>query len=79
MGTHGFTRLTTVQTWGKPQLSPLIVFSVISHWGYIQMSCCPKTPKLQIPKLSKIESHTILEAHNFLCEISIEMRCQAKL
>jgi hypothetical protein len=33
---------------------PLIVFSVISHGGYIQMSFFPETPKLGIPKFSKL-------------------------
>jgi hypothetical protein len=33
---------------------PLIVFSMINHGGYIQMSFCPKTPKLGVPKFSKL-------------------------
>ncbi len=32
----------------------LIVFFVISHKGYIQMSFCLRTPKLWIPKLPKL-------------------------
>jgi hypothetical protein len=33
---------------------PLIVYSMISHRGYIQMSFCPKTLKLGILKFSKL-------------------------
>jgi len=32
----------------------LIVLFVINHMGYIQMSFCPKTPKLRILKFLKL-------------------------
>ncbi len=33
---------------------PLILFLMINHGGYIQMSFCPKTPKLGVPKFLKL-------------------------
>ncbi len=78
MGKHGFTRLTTAQTWGKPPPSPL------------QYSLClatGPTPKrhfvsgfpswsLEIPKIGTL---VILVAHNFVCKPPIEVRSKAKL
>jgi len=40
---------------GESITFPLVVFSMINHEGYIQMSFCLKTPKLEIPKFSKLE------------------------
>jgi len=51
---HIFTRLTTAQTWGKPPPSPFIIFFVIFHMGYIQMSFCPRIPKLGFSKFPKL-------------------------
>jgi hypothetical protein len=39
---------------GEAITFPLIVFFFINHKGYIQMSFCPKTPKLGVPKFSKL-------------------------
>jgi len=39
---------------GEATTFPLIVFSMISHKGYIQMSFCPRTPKLGVLKLPKL-------------------------
>jgi len=39
---------------GEATICPLIVFSMISHRGYIQMSFFPKTPKLGILKFLKL-------------------------
>jgi hypothetical protein len=39
---------------GEATTFPIIVFFFISHGGYIQMSFCPQTPKLRVPKLSKL-------------------------
>jgi hypothetical protein len=39
---------------GKPPPSPLIIFFVISHMGYIQMSFCLGTPKLGVLKFPKL-------------------------
>jgi hypothetical protein len=39
---------------GEATTFPLIVFFMISHEGYIQMSFFPKTPKLGISKISKL-------------------------
>jgi hypothetical protein len=39
---------------GETSTFPLILFFMISHRGCIQMSFCPKTPKLGIPKFSKL-------------------------
>jgi hypothetical protein len=39
---------------GEATTFPLIVFSVISHGGYIQTSFCPKIPKLGVLKFPKL-------------------------
>jgi len=52
-GHTGLTRLTTTWTWGSHHL-PFIVFSMISHGGYMQMSFFLETPKLGVPKFSKL-------------------------
>jgi hypothetical protein len=39
---------------GEATTFPLIVFSVISHGGYIQMSFFPKIPRLGVLKVSKL-------------------------
>jgi hypothetical protein len=51
---------------GEAITFPLIVFFVINHGGYIQMSFCPRTPN-------------ILMGHNLLCRPPIEMKSEAKL
>jgi hypothetical protein len=81
---HGHTR--THKTHHGPNSKEattfaLIVFFVINHGGYIQMSFCPRTSKLGIPKFPKLGLKTpgILEGHNFLCKPLIEMRSKEKL
>jgi len=39
---------------GETITFPLIVFIVISHGGYIQISFCPRTLKLGVSKFSKL-------------------------
>jgi hypothetical protein len=39
---------------GEATTFPLIIFFVSRHMGYIQMSFCPRTPKLGVPKFSKL-------------------------
>jgi hypothetical protein len=39
---------------GETTTFPFIVFSVISHGGYIEMSFCLETRKLGVPKFSKL-------------------------
>jgi hypothetical protein len=39
---------------GEATTFPLVIFFVISRRAYIQMSFCPKTLKLGIPKFSKL-------------------------
>ncbi len=53
---------------------PIILFFVINHGGYIQMSFCPKSPK--IPKIGILGT---LEGHNFLWRPSIEVKYREKL
>ncbi len=47
---------------GKATTFPLIVFFVISHRGCIQMSFCPRTPNLGVPKFPKLELLTFWRA-----------------
>jgi hypothetical protein len=61
---------------GEATTFPLLVFSVISHGGYIQMSFCLGTHKLGIPK---IRTPDTLEGHNFLCRPLIEIIFEEKL
>jgi len=44
---------------GETTTFPLIVLSMISHGGYIQMSFCPRTPKLGLSKFPKLEVLTL--------------------
>jgi len=58
---------------GEAITFPLIIFSVISYGGYIQMSFCfgsPEIPKIEIPGT--------LEGHNFLCKPLIEVKFETK-
>jgi hypothetical protein len=64
---------------GEATTFPLIVFSMPSHGANIEMSFCPKTPKLIESRNLKIGSPMILEAHNFVCTTSIEVKSKAKL
>jgi hypothetical protein len=54
---HGHTRTHKIHhgpDLGEATTFPLILFSVINHMGYIQMSFFPKTPNLGVPKFSKL-------------------------
>jgi len=39
---------------GEAITFPFIIFYVISHVGYIQMTFCPRTPKLGVSKFPKL-------------------------
>jgi len=52
----------------------LIVFFMLGHGVYTQMSFC-----LGIPKIIEIGTPTILEAHNFVWKPPIEVRFKPKL
>jgi hypothetical protein len=60
----------------EPATFPLIVFSMPGHGANTQMSFCPETPTLKIPK---IKIFATLETHNFVCIPPIEMRSKKKL
>ncbi len=47
---------------GEATTFPLIVFFVINHQSYIQMSFCLGTPKLGIPKFPKLGPPTLWKA-----------------
>jgi hypothetical protein len=49
----------------------LIVFFVISHGGYIQMSFFPKTPKLGVSKFPKLGLPTLWKAINSCADIRL--------
>jgi len=71
-GKQGFTRLTTVRTWGKPPPSPLY------YTMCLVMGLAPKcyfvlglsSGSLAIPTVGTLAT---LEAHNFVCKPLIEM------
>ncbi len=39
---------------GEATTFPIIVFSMPDHGGCTQMSFCPRTPKLEVPKFLKL-------------------------
>jgi hypothetical protein len=54
---HGHTRPHKThhgRNLGEATTFSLLVFFVISHRGYIQMSFCLETPKLGVPKFPKL-------------------------
>jgi hypothetical protein len=78
MGKHGFTRLTTARTWGKPPPSPLQYFFCLATGPAPKCHLVLGLPSgsLEIPK---IKTPLTLEAHNFVCKPLIEVRFEAKL
>jgi hypothetical protein len=52
------------------------VFSVISHGA---TSKCHFVPGLPISEIPEIGTPTTLEAHNFLCRLSIRVKFKTKL
>ncbi len=52
--THGHTQTHHGPNLGEATTFPLIVFSMISHKGNIQMSFCFETPKLGVSKFLKL-------------------------
>ncbi len=59
---------------GEAITFPLILFSVLGHGPYTQMSFCPENPEIH-----EIRTPTTLEAHNYLYKHLIEVRSKAKL
>jgi hypothetical protein len=57
---------------------PLILLFMFSHRTCTQMSFCLGTSKFGSPKILKIETPKILQAHNFLCKPLIDMRSNTK-
>ncbi len=56
---------------------PFILFFVISHEGYIQMSFCPETPKLGIRKFPNLGLPTLWRAKNSYVNLQLR-RCLMK-
>jgi hypothetical protein len=54
---------------GEAITFPLIVFSMISHKGYIQMSFCFGTPKLRVPKFPKLGLLALWKAITFCAHL----------
>ncbi len=63
---------------GEATTFPLILFYVISHVGYIQMSFF-RDSQVESLEILKIGTPATLKAHNFLCKHSIEVRSKTKL
>ncbi len=64
---------------GETTTFPLIVFFVLGHGTYTQMSFCFRTPKLGFLKFPKIGTPRTLKAYNFFYKPPIEMKFKAKL
>ncbi len=75
---HGFTRLTTTQTWGKPSPSPLQYILCLTTKLAPKCHFVSGLPSgsLEIPKVGILAT---LGAHNFVCRPSMEMRFETKL
>jgi hypothetical protein len=56
----------------EPPSSPLIIFFVISHKGYTQMSFCLETPKLGVPKFPKLGLVGLWKAINSLINLLLK-------
>ncbi len=77
MGKHGFTKLTTTQTQGKPPPSPL---------QYTMCLTTRPTPKCHFvsglpsgsPEIPKVGTSMTLGAHNFVCKPPIEMKSKTQ-
>jgi hypothetical protein len=64
---------------GEATIVPFIVYSVPGHRTGTQMSFCPGTPKVGVPKFSKLGLSQLWGTHNFVCKPPIEMKSKAKL
>jgi hypothetical protein len=74
---HG--QIRTHKTHHGPDLAkvstfPLIIYYVPLHEAHIQMTFCPKSPKIP-----KVETLATLKAHNFVYISLIKMMFKAKL
>jgi hypothetical protein len=79
---HEHTQTNKTHCWpdlGEATTFPLIVFSMINHKGYIQMSFCPGIPKLKVLKLPKLGFPTFWRDITSYVDFKIEVRSQAKL
>ncbi len=79
---HGHTwtsKIHHIPNLGEVTTFPLIIFSMISHKGYIQMSFCLGTLELGVFENFEIGIPATLEAHNFLFIFFFEVMFEAKL
>jgi hypothetical protein len=78
MRKHRLTTLTTPETWGKHHLPP---YSIFCAWpdGQHTNVILYHGSQVGVLKFSKIGSPAPLEAHNFVCRLSIELKSKAKL
>jgi hypothetical protein len=76
---HDHTRIHHSLDLGEVTTFPFIIFFVISHRGYIQMSFCPGTPKLGVPKFSKLKLpqlwRAITSCENVWLKWSLKQSC----
>jgi hypothetical protein len=79
---HGHTWIHKIHL-GQATAFPLIVLSVINHGGYIQMSFCPKTFKLGVPKLLKLRLmalwRVIISCLGLWLKWSLKQNCSPRL
>jgi len=64
---------------GEAITFPLIVFFMINHGGYIQMSFCLGTPNFGVLKFPKLWLLQLWRPITFFCKPPIEVRCKEKL
>jgi hypothetical protein len=79
---HGHTQINKVHhdlNLRETTTFPLIILFVINHKGYIQMSSCPRTPKLGISKFLKLGLswlwRTITSCANLWLRWSLKKSC----
>jgi hypothetical protein len=57
---------------GEATTFPLIVFSMLGHGACTQMSFCPITPKLGVPKFAKLGLSRLLRLITFCANLQLK-------
>jgi len=78
MGKHALIKLSTAQTWGKPPPSPCSILYAWSH-GLHPNVILSRDSQVRSTEILKIGIIAILEAYNFVCRLSINVRSEPKL
>jgi len=75
---HGFTKLNTARTWGKPPPSPLYYSLCLATWPTPKCHFVLGLPSWS-PEIPENGTFVTLEAHNFVYRPLIEAMSKEKL